>query len=471
VKINFLDLFYILFNNKVCKVLRWYKGVNKLGKAKVIFVKENSLAQKAGIKKGDEIISINGKPIEDILDYKFYTTDEKLEILIKTKEGEKKVYIEKDFDEDLGLEFKSPIIDSIKVCKNKCVFCFVDQMPRGLRPSLYVKDDDYRLSFLKGTYITLTNLTVEDKKKIFEMHLSPLYISVHATDLNIRNFMLGVNNSQNVLDCLKEFKEKGISFHTQIVLCPGINDGEVLKKTILDLLELFPSVLSIAVVPVGLTRFRENLFPLRDFTKEEAVRVIELIKYFQENNLKKFGKRLVFAADEFYEKAGINFPSYKTYEDFAQWENGVGMAALLSHEIRLYKNKIPKKLDKKRHVAIITGLSAFRLLKKELDFLKDVENLKLEINAIKNEFFGESVTVAGLIVGRDIISQLKGKVLGDVALIPSVMVNEGKLLDDITVKQLSEELNTEVKVVPVNGKALLQSILNIKLGGKRWDLQ
>lgn len=442
-----------------------------MGKAKVYYIKENSLAKKAGINIGDEICSINGKPIEDILDYKFYSTEEKVEILLKTKEGEKKVYIEKDFDEDLGIGFKNPIIDTIKVCKNKCIFCFVDQMPKGLRPSLYVKDDDYRLSFLKGTYITLTNLTIQDKKKIYEMHLSPLYISVHATDVKIRNFLLGVEDSLNILECLEEFKENGINFHTQIVLCPGINDKEVLKKTIEDLTELYPAILSIAVVPVGLTRFRENLFPLRDFTSMEAFEVIKLVQNYQKNNLRKFGKRLVFAADEFYEKASLNFPSYKTYEDFAQWENGVGMVSLLRHQIRCYKNRLPGKLLKKRYVTIVTGFSAYKILKNELAFLKDIENLRLEIKAVKNNFFGESVTVAGLIAGRDIISQLKDEDLGDEVLIPSVMVNEGKFLDDVTVEQVSRNLNTPFKVVPVNGKALLNSIINIRSGGRTWDLQ
>ncbi|MGB9840996.1 DUF512 domain-containing protein, partial [Thermovenabulum sp.] len=233
----------------------------------------------------------------------------------------------------------------------------------------------------------------------------------------------------------------------------------------------YPAILSIAVVPVGLTRFRENLFPLRDFTSKEAFEVIKLIQNFQKYNLRKFGKRLVFAADEFYEKASLNFPSYKTYEDFAQWENGVGMVSLLRHQIRCYKKRLPGKLLKRRHVTIVTGFSGYQILANELAFMKDIENLRLGIKAVKNSFFGESVTVAGLITGTDIISQLKDEDLGDEVLIPSVMVNEGKFLDDVTVEQVSKNLNTPFKVVPVNGKALLNSIINIRSGGRTWDLQ
>lgn len=286
-------------------------------KAVISQVKRGSLAQKAGLQKGDEILQINGREIKDIIDYRFLIADEILNIRVKTKDGQERVLtIEKDFDEDLGIEFENPLIDGIMRCKNKCIFCFVDQMPKGLRPSLYIKDDDYRLSILEGTYITLTNLQDKDLDRIISMRLSPLYISVHATDGNVRKTMLRNKAAEKIMDHLKFLKENGVFFHTQIVLCPGVNDKDVLERTLEDLFSLYPTVQSIAVVPVGITKYRKGLYPLRRFTQMEAQEITDRIEELQSENFKRFGTRLVFAADEFYEIAKKDFPLPKLMKIF-----------------------------------------------------------------------------------------------------------------------------------------------------------
>ncbi|MDN5331614.1 MAG: hypothetical protein PWP45_839 [Tepidanaerobacteraceae bacterium] len=445
------------------------KGQTKLKKAVIKEVKKGSLAEKAGLKKDDEILEINGRDIKDILDYKFLITDEILNIRVKTKEGQERILtIEKDFDEDLGIEFENPLIDGIMRCKNKCIFCFVDQMPKGLRPSLYIKDDDYRLSILEGTFITLTNLKDEDLNRIVSMRLSPLYISVHATDGDVRKTMLRNKAAEKIMDHLNFLKENGIFFHTQIVLCPDVNDKKVLEKTLQDLFSLYPSVQSIAVVPVGITRFREGLYPLRRFRQEEAEKIIELVERLQQQNLERFGTRLVFAADEFYEIAKMEFPPSQTYENFPQWENGVGMVSLLRDQLTELMNTVPASLPEKRRVKIATGVSAFRFLEKVLSPLKSVGNLEFEICPIKNNFFGESVTVAGLVTGRDLINQLKKRLADEkqyLVLVPEVMLKDREVfLDGLSVQDVEQSLHAKVVVVNVDGKDFLEKILGTGLG-------
>ncbi|SHM07515.1 putative radical SAM enzyme, TIGR03279 family [Caldanaerovirga acetigignens] len=433
-------------------------------------VKKGSLAQKAGLKKGDEILKINDQNIKDIIDYKFLITDEILNIRIKTKEGQERVLtIEKNFDEDLGIEFENPLIDEIMRCKNKCIFCFVDQMPKGLRPSLYIKDDDYRLSILEGTYITLTNLQDKDLDRIISMRLSPLYISVHATDGNVRKTMLRNKAAEKIMDRLKFLKENGIFFHTQIVLCPGVNDKDVLERTLEDLFSLYPSMQSIAVVPVGITKYRKGLYPLRRFTQKEAQEITERVEELQRENLKRFGTRLVFVADEFYEIAKKEFPPAETYEDFPQWENGVGMVSLLRDQLTELMNEVPLSLPVKRRVKIATGISAFRFLEKVLSPLRRVENLEFEICPIRNDFFGESVTVAGLVTGRDLVAQLKKRLVDEAhlynLLVPEVMLKDGKVfLDGLSVQDVEQKLHVKVAVVKIDGRDFLEKILGKDLG-------
>lgn len=440
-----------------------------MGKAVIKEIKKGSLAEKAGLKKGDEILQINGRSVKDIIDYMFLVTDEKLNIRVKASDGkERELVVEKEFDEDLGVEFENPLIDGIRPCRNKCIFCFVDQMPKGLRPSLYIKDDDYRLSVLEGTFITLTNLKDEDLERIVSMRLSPLYISVHATDGQVRKAMLKNKDADKIMERLVFLKENGILFHTQIVLCPGINDGEVLERTLKDLFSLHPSVQSIAVVPVGITRFRQGLHPLRRFTREEAVEVIEKIESFQRENLKRFGTRLVFAADEFYEMAKKEFPPAEAYEDFPQWENGVGMVASLKEQLAELMDGIPSALPKKRRVKIATGFSASRFLNDALSPLKKVANLEFEICPVENHFFGETVTVAGLVTGGDLIAQMKAGFADegkwDVLLLPEVMLKDGELfLDGISVKDVEQNLGVEAVVVRIDGRDFLEKILGTDL--------
>jgi putative radical SAM enzyme (TIGR03279 family) len=441
-----------------------------LKKAVISQVKRGSLAQKAGLQKGDEILQINGREIKDIIDYRFLIADEILNIRVKTKDGQERVLtIEKDFDEDLGIEFENPLIDGIMRCKNKCIFCFVDQMPKGLRPSLYIKDDDYRLSILEGTYITLTNLQDKDLDRIVSMRLSPLYISVHATDGNVRKTMLRNKAAEKIMDHLKFLKENGVFFHTQIVLCPGVNDKDVLERTLEDLFSLYPTVQSIAVVPVGITKYRKGLYPLRRFTQMEAQEITDRIEELQSENLKRFGTRLVFAADEFYEIAKKEFPPSEAYEDFPQWENGVGMVSLLRDQLTELMNAVPPSLPEKRRVKIATGVSAFRFLEKVLSPLKSVKNLEFEICPIKNDFFGESVTVAGLVTGGDLVNQLKKRLVDEKhqchVLVPEVMLKDGEVfLDGLSVQDVEQSLHAKVAVVKIDGKDFLEKILGTDLG-------
>jgi len=427
-------------------------------------VETGSLADKLGIKPGDILLTINGQTFEDFLDYKYLITDEEIELTVKHKNGsETKHRLEKSFDEGLGIEFENPLLDNIKKCKNKCVFCFVDQMPKGLRESLYVKDDDYRLSTAYGTFITLTNLSEDDFRRIVRMRLSPIYVSVHATRPDVRKSMMRNPRSGEVLDRLKFLAENHITVHCQIVLCSGLNDGEILEDSLNDLSALAPWIRSIAVVPVGLTKHRKSLYPLRPYTKGEAERVLDLVETRQQQYFEKYSTRLVFAADEFYIIAMRKLPSYESYEEFYQLENGVGMLALMKKELEEAMTDLPSQLSVHRRVSIVTGVSAEEFLNKTLTPLKSVGNLEYHVYAIKNNFFGQTVTVAGLVTGADILDQLKDKDLGDVLLVPEVMLKERKIfLDDITIEQIEQKLGVRVVVVDLDGRRFLNELLGEK---------
>ncbi|HHW02964.1 MAG TPA: DUF512 domain-containing protein [Thermoanaerobacterales bacterium] len=435
-------------------------------KAIIKAVDRDGIAEKIGLLPGDEILSINGQSFQDFLDYKFLMTDEKIKLKIKATDGSIREFtIYKSFDEGLGVEFANPLMDDIKRCKNKCIFCFVDQMPPGLRQSLYVKDDDYRLSTAFGTFITLTNLSQQELNRIVKLGLSPMYVSVHATSPEIRNFMMKNPRSGEVLDMLKFLTSHHILIHCQIVLCPEINDGVILEQTLKDLADLWPQILSVAVVPVGLTKFRQNLYPLRAFTRDEADDVINFVENFQKQCLKKHKTRLVFAADEFYCIAQRPVPAYETYEEFYQLENGVGMMALLKRQIEQNMAKLPSTLHRKRKVTIATGVSAHRFLQQILKPMRNVKGLEFTVHPITNNFFGNSVTVAGLITGSDLMEQLKGRETGDALLIPDVMLKDGDIfLDDLKVKDVEDFLETKLEVVKVNGKDFLNAILGGKWG-------
>ncbi|NMB97374.1 MAG: DUF512 domain-containing protein [Clostridiaceae bacterium] len=440
-------------------------------------VEKGSIADEIGLESGDKIVSINGEKVVDIFDYRFLITDEVIELkIIKCNSDLWEIEIEKDVYEDLGLEFDSPMIDSAKSCMNKCIFCFIDQLPRGMRSTLYFKDDDTRLSFLSGNYVTLTNIKDNDLDKIVKYHMSPINISVHTTNPDLRIKMLNNKNAGDVMEKIKKLAKAGIMINCQIVLCRNINDGTELDRTISDLSALYPEVNSISVVPVGLTKYREGLPDLIPHDKISASRTIEQVAEWQERLLKKKGSRIVYPADEFYVMAGCEMPDYYEYEDFPQLENGVGLVALFKHEFNDYLNYL-KRLNidnlhmlrsnnKMRKVSIATGVLAYEFingLARELE--KTFENIRINVYPVKNDFFGEQVTVTGLLTGRDIIQQLScGEPdLGEELLISESMLkaNDDVFLDDYTVKMLEEQLNIKLTVVKNNGKDFILKAIGL----------
>ncbi len=420
----------------------------------IVHILRGGTAEGLGLKAGDVLDSLNGKEVHDVIDYRFLVADERIILSFHTKDGQaRKLIIEKDPDDSLGLEF-SPF--RITRCRNRCIFCFVDQMPSGCRKSLNIKDDDFRASFLHGNYITLGALSENDWERIFRERLSPLYISVHTTDHSLRMFMLGNKKAPDILANMKRLAAGGILMHTQIVLCPGINDGDHLQKTLDDLSGLFPAVASIAVVPVGLTAFRKKLFPLRLFTESESRAVIKQIAQAGSRFKRQLGTRLVFASDEFFIKAGEPFPPLSFYEELPQKENGVGMVSDFLQDVS--HTRIPKKTAP-INLTLLTGVSFGGILKRALMRLRTVEGPKIRLVIAKNFFFGPSVTVAGLLTGQDIIRALKGKRLGDLVLIPSSALKEDEdlFLDNMRLEQL--ELMLSVKVRKAETFSELVSVL------------
>ncbi|MBE6912419.1 MAG: DUF512 domain-containing protein [Ruminococcaceae bacterium] len=420
-------------------------------------VENGSPAYRAGIVPGDELISINGSAIRDVLDYKFYSYDKKLKVELKRKT----VKIKKEEGEDLGLVFETYLMDKAKRCANNCIFCFVDQMPEGMRETLYFKDDDARMSFLLGNYISLTNLSEEDIDRMIRMHISPINVSVHATDPEVRRKMVRNKNAGECFGILKRFSEAGIKLNCQIVVCPGINDGEVLKNSISDLLSL-GGVESIAIVPVGITKYREKLYPLDPMTKENAKETLLIADAFGKECIKERGERVVYVADEIYIKAELPLPGDEYYDSYPQLDNGVGLMTLMHEEFSaaLKYTDIPEKIE---GFTIATGVSAAPFIRKLIDELKEkCDNIECaEVYAIKNEFFGETIDVAGLVTGKDMINQLRDKKLSKRLLIPAVMLRQGEtvFLDDISVADIERELGITVIPVENDGDALLTAIL------------
>ncbi len=428
----------------------------------IVNVLPRGTAARLDLKPGDVVVSVNGRDVNDSIDFQFFSADEQIRVIVRKQNGStKKFNILKAADDNLGLEF-SPL--QVKKCRNNCIFCFVDQMPPGCRSSLYVKDDDFRASFLFGNFITLSALGESDWERIFKQRLSPLYISVHATDPSLRASMLRNKKAPAIMESLKRLAAGGIRMHCQIVLCPGINDGEHLIKTVNDLAGLFPAVASIAVVPVGITAFRKKLFALRPFYRREASAVFKAIRPFWRQFKKRFGSRLVFPSDELYIKAGETIPSSSFYEDFPQIENGVGMVAAFLREVS--KTGLPSKIEPVS-ATVITGLSFNRILENVLKRLSRIDGLTLRQVPVKNLFFGPSVTVTGLLSGGDILHALKGKRLGDMVLIPSNTLREdcSVFLDGMSLEQLQREL--KVKVLKVEGFKHMIDILRRK--GRRTE--
>lgn len=429
-------------------------------------VSENSIAKELGFEPGDSIISINGEEIEDVFDYRFLTMNELLTIDVLTKDGEEvSVEIEKDSYEDLGLEFENSFMDSYRSCKNKCIFCFIDQLPKGMRETLYFKDDDSRLSFLQGNYVTLTNISEKDINKIIKYKLEPINISFQTMNPDLRCKMLNNRFAGDALKWVDVLFENNISMNGQIVLCKGINDGKELEFSLEKLYSYLPLLESVSVVPVGLTKFREGLYPLEPFTKEDAVEVIGIINKWQKKALDEFDTHFIHASDEWYILAGLPLPEEESYDGYLQLENGVGMITSFKNDFtdmlkqlkedgKTDKN-IAKALKKKRKITVPSGALAYDIFK---DFyresLSDFPDTEFETVKIINQFFGERITVTGLITGRDLVDTLKGQSLGDRLYIFENMLKAGEniFLDDMTVEQVEKALQVKCDIVKSNGR-------------------
>ncbi|HHU05759.1 MAG TPA: DUF512 domain-containing protein [Clostridiales bacterium] len=431
--------------------------------AKIINVEKSSPAYKKAV-PGDRLISINGNPIEDVLDYKYYSYERELTVVLESAEGKKKlILIRKDEGEDLGLEFDDYLMDRARTCANKCIFCFIDQLPPNVRKSLLFKDDDARMSFLLGNYITLTNLRERDIERIVKMRISPVNISVHTTNPELRVKMLRNKRGGEIMDIMRRFKEAGITMNCQIVCCPGINDRAELLKSLEDLRSLYPAVASVSVVPVGLTKHREGLYPLGPVDLKKAAEIIDMTDAFGDKCLKELGSRLFYCADELYLKAKREIPPEDYYEGYPQIENGVGLMRSLEEEFKIALENCPEASG--APFSIATGVAAAPFLTKILKIAKGkCVNINGRVYAIENDFFGKTVDVAGLVAGGDLISQLKGKDLGRRLLIPASMLRHGgdMFLDDVTLSDAEAALGVPIVPVPNNGYELLSAICDLK---------
>ncbi len=430
---------------------------------KIESIQTNSIADELGIRVGDRLLSLNGTVIKDLLDYKFLVGEEKLLLEVEKPNGEVwEVDIEKGLDEDLGIE---PAEMKIRQCPNKCFFCFVDQMPEGQRKALYIRDEDYRFSFLFGNYITLTNLSRRDKARIFEQKMSPLYISVHTTDPALRRELLDNPKARPILDEISEMLEHNIVLHTQIVLCPDLNDGDYLTKSIEELSRCYPGVETLAIVPVGLTGHREGLPPVKTVDAPCARHLITLVDAWQERFKKSFGDPFVFAADEWYVIGDVPFPSLEAYGALQQLENGVGLVPLFLNTFSTTDFSTPLKATEPVRFTLITGSSFSTYLKECVNQLQ-CENITIDILTIENDFFGDSITVAGLITGGDIIRAMKARGLQsltsmpEILLIPDVTLAETKkdFLDGTTPKDIEEALEMPIYIVPSDAKSFIETL-------------
>ena len=425
-------------------------------------VLENSIAEELEIEPGDNILAVNDHPIEDIFDYQYLINDEYIELLVKKSDGEEWLLeIEKDYDEDLGIVFENSLMDNYKSCYNKCIFCFIDQNPKGMRDTIYFKDDDSRLSFLQGNYITLTNMKDEDIDRIINYHLAPINISVHTTNPQLRCSMLNNRFAGTILERIRKFYNAGIPMNGQIVLCKGINDGEELWRSISDLMEFVPVMESLSVVPVGLSDYRDGLFHLEPFDKEDACEVIDIIEHFQKKAYEKHGIHFVQASDEWYINAGRDFPEAERYDGFVQLKNGVGMVRLMKEEFEQEFSAVQGD-EREYEVSIVTGVLVYDSIKILVDRMKEkFPNVKIHLYKIINDFFGHRITVTGLLTGGDMIKQLKGKPLGQRLILPSntLMADEPKFLDDVTLDQFIEALQVDVCIVESSGADFIHSVI------------
>lgn len=445
-----------------------------------------SIGEEAGLKPGDQVVSVNGTQVQDVFDYQYLTEDEYLEVLIRQSDGEEWVLeVEKDEDEDLGLEFENGLMDEYRSCRNKCIFCFIDQMPPGMRDTLYFKDDDSRLSFLQGNYVTLTNMGREDIERIIRYHLSPINISVHTTNPELRCRMLHNRFAGEALKKIDLLYQAGMKMNGQIVLCKGYNDGPELERTIEDLGRYCPVMESVSVVPVGLTRYREGLTPLEPFTKEEAGQVVDTVERWQKEFFARHGLHFIHASDEFYLLAEREMPKASCYDGYPQLENGVGMLRLLMEEVSEALNILNDDGSEEkgknerndqagcqeceagmRKVSVVTGKLAGPLMRRIAGMVTErYPRVEISVCEIANDFFGEMITVSGLLTGQDLIRQLQGKELGDCLLIPANMVksDEDIFLDDVTKEDAENALQVPLVIVKSSGHELVRHLLGLAL--------
>ncbi len=427
-------------------------------------VDKNSIASKNGILAGDYLISVNGNDIKDVLDYRFYLVNRVITLKIHRESDLFDVVIKKGEYQDIGLNFSTYLMDEKKSCHNKCVFCFIDQLPKGLRETLYFKDDDSRLSFLMGNYITMTNLKDSDIDRIIKMKMSPVNISVHTTNPKLREKMMKNRFAGDILDKMRRLAKGGITMNCQIVCCKGLNDGDELKRSMKELAEFYPKVSSVSIVPAGITCHRQGLYPLEPFSPVECGEIIDIVDGFANECLEKYGSRIFFCGDELYIKSGRALPEADYYEGYPQIENGVGLICCMKEEFDSSYEYIDEDYDteKTRNVSVVTGVAAYGFINeisKRLE--KRCQNTKINVYKIDNKFFGDNITVAGLICGCDLVEQLKDKDLGDKLILPSVMFrNEGDItLDGISIEEFEKALNVKVEICDVDGDNFIRAVL------------
>lgn len=432
-------------------------------KHRIKYIQPGSIADELEIEAGDYLLSVNNQEIEDVFDYHYLVNDELVVLLIEKANGEEwELEIEKEFEDDIGIEFEQGLMDEYRSCRNKCVFCFIDQMPPGMRETLYFKDDDSRLSFLQGNYVTLTNMSDEDVDRIIRYHLEPINVSFQTTNPELRCKMLHNRFAGDALKKAERLRDAGIEMNGQIVLCKGLNDGEELERSIRDLSGFIPELRSVSVVPVGLTKYREGLYPLEPFTKEDAVEVLECIHRWQDKLYREYGTHFIHAGDEWYILAEQEIPPEEKYDGYLQLENGVGMIRLLLDEFE-EAFALSEASDKEAHYSMATGALIYPYISGFLNKMKEkFPNIQVDLYKIRNDFFGEKITVAGLITGGDLISQLKGKDLGEALFIPVNMLRSGEdvFLDDYTIKDLEDALQTRIHIVKSSGQDFVDAIVN-----------
>ncbi len=444
------------------------KTTHNTHKNVIIKVEEYSIAEELEIEAGDLLIAINGKEVKDVFDYRYLIQDEFIEVEIEKSSlgGERWVLeIDKDQYEDLGIVFESGLMDNQKSCTNKCIFCFIDQLPKGMRETLYFKDDDSRLSFLQGNYVTLTNMKEEDLDRIIFYHLSPINVSVHTTNLDLRKDMLKNKNATKVLEYIKKIVDAGIYLNFQIVLVQDVNDGDELDKTIEDLSNFMPHAQSLSVVPVGITKFREGLYDMKPLTKEYATKCIEQVEKWQKVLKEKHGTSFVFISDEFYVVAEKEIPTYESYESFPQIENGVGMIASMQYDVEQnLQDETYETKDNNGKIAVVTGDLSYNFITGLIDKIKEkYNNIDIDVIKVSNEFFGNTITVSGLLTGRDIIGTIKSKSTKyDKVIIPKNCLRDGDVvfLDDITISDMESELGMNVvSINETDGYAFVEELV------------